>query len=156
MHFNYPFPGIQIGNKRGSSILWEPKQHPQAGTARRLTLRLPAGAPILRRTLLLRRPRLPSSPSILRPALSSHSRKIPGFQEPHPLSLRAAAAAAAAAGVCELGWGAQPHSRRGEWGASPWAARACCHGNARPAAGGAGVNAARSGKMASARSRGAR
>lgn len=148
MHFNYPFPGIQIGNKRGSSILWEPKQHPQAGTARRLTLRLPAGAPILRRTLLLRRPRLPSSPSILRPALSSHSRKIPGFQEPHPLSLRAAAAAAAAAGVCEL--------RRGEWGASPWAARACCHGNARPAAGGAGVNAARSGKMASARSRGAR
>lgn len=79
----------------------------------RLTLRARAGAPILRRTLVLRRPRLPASPSILLPALSSHSRKILGFQELHPLSLPDAAAAAAAASgePARASAASGPHSR---------------------------------------------
>lgn len=154
MLFNDPFPGILIGSTRGSSIPREGWHHPQAGTARRLTLRAPAGAPILRRTRSSGDPACPRAPASSS-RLSSHSRKSLGFQEPPPPP--------PPPGRRRLpGGGGRSLTRRG-WGAPPWAARSRSRSRSRarrpvatvtPARGARG-RAARSGKMASARSRGA-
>lgn len=83
MLFNYPFPGILIGNPRDSSIPREGWHHPQAGTACRLTLWAPERSPIVRRTRSSGDPACPRARASSS-RLSTHSRKSLGILEPQP------------------------------------------------------------------------